>query len=125
MKSEPAKKTIETVDEFVKRKVLPEHQAIVAVIRKMMRELAPKTHEEIAYGIPVWKGNRILAVISPTKKDITFSFSRGSEIDDRHGLLRGVGKVSKHVKIKRLTDVNKTALRDYIRQAVKLDAAHK
>jgi uncharacterized protein YdhG (YjbR/CyaY superfamily) len=110
-----------TVDEFVKHKVLPEHQDIVAMIRQLMREMAPDAKELISYGIPAWKGKRILAVISPTKKDITFAFSRGAEFEDKYGLLQGVGRVSKHVTIKSLTDVNKTALRYYIKQALKYD----
>ena len=68
---------ISSVDEFVKSKVLPEFREIVELIRAYMRELAPGVQELISYGIPAYKGKRILAVISPTKKDITFSFSRG------------------------------------------------
>jgi hypothetical protein len=106
-----------TVDEFVKQKVLPEHQEIVALIRQLMREMAPDAKEGISYGIPVWKVKRI----SPTKKDITFAFSRGAEFEDRYGLLRGVGKVSKHIKIKSLEDANIDALRYYIKQALEFD----
>lgn len=99
-----------SVDEYVRTKIRPEQQDIVAMLRELMGELAPNAKEEISYGIPVWKGKRILAVISPTKKDITFAFSRGAEFEDKYGLLKGVGKVSKHVKIKDLKDVNKEAL---------------
>ncbi len=66
-------------------------------------------------------GQLWLAVISPTKKDITFAFSRGAEFEDKYGLLLGVGKVSEHVKIKNLKDANKGALRYYIKQALELD----
>ena len=86
-----------------------------------MREVAPQAEEEISYGIPAWKLQRIIAVVSPTKKDITFSFSRGAQFEDKYGLLRGVGKSSKHVKIKSLDAVNKEALRYYIGQALELD----
>ena len=86
-----------------------------------MREEAPDAKEEISYGIPSWKLQRIIAVISPTKRDITFSFSRGAQFEDKYGLLRGVGKSSKHVKIKNLDGVNKEALRYYIRQALELN----
>jgi hypothetical protein len=110
------------IDEFVKTKVLPEHQDIVAMLRELMRECAPNAKELISYGIPAWKGKRMLAVISPTKKDITFAFSRGAEFSDKYGLLQGVGKRSKHVKIKNLSAVNKDALRYYIKQALELDA---
>ena len=86
-----------------------------------MREEAPNAKEAISYGIPAWKLRRIIAVISPTKRDITFSFSRGAQFEDKYGLLRGVGKSSKHVKIKNLDGANKEALKYYIKQAIELD----
>lgn len=110
-----------TVDEFVKRRILPEFSYIVAMIRKLMREMAPSAREEIAYGIPVWKGNKIFAVLSPTKKDITISFTHGRSFKDKYGLLRGVGKVSQHIKFKRLEDVQKGILSYYVKQALAFD----
>jgi len=111
-----------TVDGFVKARVLPEFHPVVAMIRALMQECAPSAQEIISYGIPAYKANRIIAVISPTKKDITLAFSRGAEFKDKYGLLQGVGKVSKHVKLKKPADVNKDALRYYIKQALELDA---
>jgi hypothetical protein len=110
-----------TVDDFVRTRVLPELQPVVAMIRELMKECAPNVSEVISYGIPAYKANRILAVISPTRNDITFSFSRGAEFEDKYGLLQGVGKVSKHVKIKNLAVANKDALRYYIQQALEFD----
>ena len=110
-----------TVDEFVQAKVLPELRPVVALIRDLMKECAPEATELVSYGIPAYKVRRIIAVISPTKKDITFSFSRGGQFEDKYGLLRGVGKSSKHVKIKDLKSMNTEALRYYIRQAVEFD----
>lgn len=113
---------ITTVDEFIKYRVQPEHHEIVEKLRELMREVAPNAREVITYGILAWRGNLMLAVISPTKKDITFAFSKGAEFEDKYGLLKGVGKVSKHVKIKNLEDIDKAALEYYIQQALKLDA---
>ncbi|MEX2551598.1 MAG: DUF1801 domain-containing protein [Actinomycetota bacterium] len=110
-----------SVDEFVETRVLPELQPVVGMLRELMRECAPNARELISYGIPTYRGHRGLAVISPTKKDITFAFSRGAEFEDKYGLLTGVGKVSKNVKIKDLGTVNKEALRYYIKQALELD----
>ena len=111
-----------TVDEFVETKVLPEYRDIVSMLRELMREMAPDAKEMISYGIPAYKRKRIIAVISPTKKGITFAFSRGAEFEDKYGLLEGVGKVSKNVRIKSMDTVNKEALRYYIKQALKLDS---
>jgi len=109
-------------DGFIQARVLPEHRDTVARIRALMREIAPGVQEVIGYGIPAYKGKHILAVISPTKKDITFAFSRGAEFEDKYGLLRGVGKESKHVKIRDVKGVNEEALRYYIKQALELDS---
>lgn len=111
-----------TVDEFVQNRVLPEFTGIVELIRQDMREMAPDVQELISYGIPVLKRNRILAVISPTKKDITLSFSRGIEFEDKYALLKGVGKVSRHLKFKRVDEVRKDVLQYYIEQALDRDS---
>lgn len=112
------------VDAFVKRKVLPEHRAVVALVRKLMRDAAPNAIESIYYGIPMWRTpNQPIAWMNPTKKDITFGFTHGVELDDRYGLLRGRGKHARHVKLRTIEDANVPALRYYIRQAVKRDAS--
>jgi hypothetical protein len=111
-----------SIDEFVQTRVAPEYRDIVAALRALMRECAPQAREVISYGIPAFRANRILAVISPTKKGITFAFARGAEFEDRYGLLEGVGKVSKNVRIRSLQDLNPDALRYYIQQALELDA---
>lgn len=109
------------VDEFTQQKVLPQFHPVVSLIRQSMREYAPEAQEGISYGIPSYRINHIIAVISPTKKDITLSFSKGAAFEDRYHLLGGVGKVSKYVKLKAVDDVNLEALRYYIQQAVDLD----
>ncbi|MCL4507438.1 MAG: DUF1801 domain-containing protein [Chloroflexi bacterium] len=111
-----------TVDEFIQTKVLPQYHDIVAMIRQLMHEMAPDAIEAVSYGVPAYKRKRIFAVISPTKKDITLSFSRGAQFEDKYGLLKGVGKSSKHVKIKSLAGADQAALRYYIQQALELDA---
>ena len=87
-----------------------------------MKQCAPDAKEAIHYGILAWKQKRVLAVINPTQQHITFAFARGADFTDSYGLLRGVGKVSKHVKIKGVADINNTALRDYVRQAVEFES---
>ena len=111
-----------TVDEFVQARVLPELHPVVAMIRQLMKESAPQAEELVSYGIPAYKMKRIIAVISPTKQDITFSFSRGAQFADKYKLLKGIGKSSKHIKVKSVAEANQAALRYYIKQAVKFDA---
>jgi uncharacterized protein YdhG (YjbR/CyaY superfamily) len=85
-----------SVNDFVTTRVLPEFRPIVEKIREVMKECAPDAQEIVSYGIPAYRVNNIIAVISPTKKDITLAFSRGAEFEDKYGLLKGVGQVSKN-----------------------------
>lgn len=109
-----------TGDDFVRRKVSPEYRRTVAMIRRLMREAAPGAKEVMAYGTLGWKKKGIIAVINPTKKYVTVAFLHGAKFEDKYGMLEGIGKVQKLVKIK-YTDVNTNALRYYIKQAVKFD----
>ena|SRR4030066_894806 len=110
-----------TVDDFIASRVLPEFRPLVESIREVMKACAPQAREVISYGIPAYRVNKIIAVISPTKKDITLAFTRGAEFEDRYKLLRGVGKVSKNVKFKKVSQVDRDVLSYYIQQALELD----
>ncbi|MER5644310.1 DUF1801 domain-containing protein [Streptosporangium sp. NPDC002524] len=111
----------EAVDEFVETKVQPEHREIVETLRTLMKECAPDATEVISRGSPAWQGRKILAIVSVSKTHLTFAFTRGAEFEDSFGLLEGVGKTTRHVKLKKPETVNREALRDYARQAVRLD----
>lgn len=110
-----------TVDEFVKRKVAPELRPVVEAVRSVMKESAPDAKESINYGIPMYARKKPIAWISPGKTGISLGFREGARFDDRYGMLRGVGKHARNVRIRNLGEVNKTALRYYIKQALKLD----
>jgi hypothetical protein len=112
-----------TVDEFVETKVQPEHRPIVATVRALMSDTAPKAREAISYGMPTYGQNKPVAWINASKSGITFGFRQGAYFEDKYGLLRGVAKHARNVRMKTLDDVNKPALRYYIKQAVKLDRA--
>ncbi|MFI0424141.1 DUF1801 domain-containing protein [Spongiactinospora sp. 9N601] len=111
------------IEEYVQTKVQPQHRPLVATLRDLVREHAPQASEVIAYGSLAWKGTRNLAIISAAKTHLTLAFDRGAEFTDPHGLLKGVGKRTRHVKITKPEDIDPAALRDYITQAVALDSA--
>jgi hypothetical protein len=110
-----------TVDEFVEAKVLPEFRPVVAAIQSLMKEAAPNAKEMMSYGLPMYIQKLTIAWISPSKTGITFSFMRGAGFEDKYGLLRGGAKHARQVKLKSLDDVNKPALKYYIKQALKFD----
>jgi len=111
-----------TVDEFIKTRVLPQYQPIVSELRTLIRQMAPDAKEVMSYGIPNYRGNRALAVISPAKTHITLAFSRGADFEDKYGLLEGVGNVSKNLRFRDVKDINKEALQYYFQQALEFDS---
>ncbi|MFY9615487.1 MAG: DUF1801 domain-containing protein [Candidatus Dormiibacterota bacterium] len=112
-----------TVDEWVSATVLPEHLDTVAMLRALVRECASQSEEVVSYDMPVFKARQqIFAWIIQSKKDITFSFRAGTSIQDKFDLLRGSGKHARHVKLRRADSVDKDVLRNYIEQALEVDA---
>ncbi|MHB8613194.1 MAG: DUF1801 domain-containing protein [Candidatus Dormibacteraceae bacterium] len=109
------------VDKFVETRVQPEFRQVVAAIRSLMKECAPDAQEVISYGIPMYARNKPIAWINPSAAGVTLGFREGSRFEDRYQLLRGTGKHAKHVRLTNLADVDATALKYYINQAVKLD----
>ncbi|GIF48003.1 hypothetical protein DFJ67_7455 [Asanoa ferruginea] len=113
---------IKDIDEYVTRHLTEPQSSIVGAVRALMAAHAPGAHEVISRGSPAWEGKKMIAIISRSKTHITLAFARGAEFKDPHGLLDGVGKTTRHVKLKTVSDVEDARLVDYVRQAVALDA---
>jgi len=111
-----------TVDEFVEANVLPEYRGVVAELRALMRKEAPRAREAMSYGLPMYfQTKSAFAWISPNKKGISFGFREGVQLEDKYGLLRGKVKHARHIQMKDLAEVNKPALKYYVKQALKLE----
>jgi hypothetical protein len=109
------------VDEYVRARVAPEYQGIVARIRALMHELAPAARESMSYGMPTYKVKKIITYILPTKKDITFSFTYGAKFQDKYGFLKGSAKFARYLKFKTTAEIDEEVVRYYLRQALELD----
>ncbi len=88
-----------TVDEFVQKKVQPQYRDLVSELRVLLRKNMPGVEELISYGVPMYRYDKPVAWITPSKSGVSLGFRDGTAIED----------------------IDKTALRDYIKQAVKLD----
>ena len=113
------------VEAWVRARVSAAQAPILQRLRDLMQDAAPHATEEITYGILGWRVRKVIAVLNPTKRELTFSFAEGARMTDPRELLRGVGKRSKHVKVRSETDVDalEDALRDFVRQAVELETS--
>ncbi len=110
-----------TVDEYVAKKVPPQHRDLVNELRALLRKNMPGAEELISYGVPMYRYNKPIAWISPSKSGVSVGFRDGTSIEDKRGLLKGKGKGARNVQMRKVEDIDRAALRDYIKQAVKLD----
>ena len=61
--------------------------------------------------------------ISAYKKHVSLGFSQGVNLDDPNGLLKGTGKLQRHVKLKKPADLQNPALKEILIQAWSLQPA--
>jgi hypothetical protein len=119
------------IELFIETKVLPEYRAIVDKFRKLIKSEFPDLKEEMRggtekyYGIPVYRFNRIIITLSPTKKGVTFSFSDGKKFEDKYSLLEGEGNKTLNLRLSKVDDFQDEIFRYYIKQAIALDSLKK
>lgn len=112
-----------TVEEYI-ASLSAEQAAIVQALHAIVKKAAPKTEEAIKWAQPVYSHNGPMIFIKAHSKHVNFGFWRGAQMKDAKGLLTGDGDRMRHIKITALKDVNKTALADFVKQAVALNAKH-
>lgn len=110
-----------TVDALVEADADSALRPVIAAVRAEMRKAAPKVEEFVGYSMPMWRGNGHVAFMSSIRKDVKLGFVHGLRMQDRYKLLKGKGRVTRHLIFKTAEDVKPAVLRYYIRQAVALD----
>jgi hypothetical protein len=79
-------------------------------------------HSNIGYGVgPGYTG--LIFTVTPTKKHVTLGISHATRLPDPAGLLEGAGKVHRHVKLRRPTDLARPELRQLMLQAIDMRRA--
>jgi hypothetical protein len=94
---------------------------VVSELRKIVRAAAPKATESIKWAQPVYDYNGPFVWIKAHKSHVNIGFWRGAQLTDPKGLLEGDGDRMRHLKIASPEDINRTALKSFVREAVKLN----
>jgi hypothetical protein len=102
----------------------PKIQEIVRKSRHLLLEIIPNAVETsdkdgLGFGIaPGYKG--LIAVIAPYKNHVNLGIYDGASLPDPQGLLQGVGKRHRHVKITSQSDLEDPGLKKLIEAALEL-----
>lgn len=100
-------------------------------IRKLIQQADPDVVEEVKWrkpsnsmlGVPVWSHDGIICTGESYKNVVTLTFARGASLKDPSGLFNSSldGKVRRAIDIHEGEDVNKSAFKALVRQAVVLN----
>jgi hypothetical protein len=104
----------------------PDIQEITNKIRFLIHTTEPSVHEGWKWG-PAFEKSGLLFGLWGFQKHVSFVFYRGAEMSDKHQLFN-YGFDNAHnrmIKLTSLKDFNAKKFADYIKEAVKLDAAGK
>ena len=92
-------------------------------LREIVKEGAPHSAVGIKWAQPVWEWNGPMIWMKAYPKHVDIGFWRGTEMDDPKKVLTGDGERMRHIKISSVADIPADALRELVKQAVKLNTA--
>jgi hypothetical protein len=113
--------------EFLRR-YPPAIQSLTLGVRSVVHEEVAPCHEHLfnlprtvvlAYSATARMIADGVCVVTAWRQHVTLGFSRGVDLPDPAGLLRGAGKAMRHVRLTTLADLGRPEIRALLRQARK------
>lgn len=95
----------------------PLRYELVQKIRESIYAAVPQASERVLYGGFMFADAAQFCGVFAYTEHVTLEFGRGCDLDDPHRVLEGNGKLRRHIKIHRVTDLQTKHLSDYIAQA--------
>ena len=106
----------------------PAIQSLAVGLRKVILEEMAPCHEYIfamrSKVVLLYSATeRVIAdcicSIGVFSRHVTLAFHRGADLEDARGILQGKGKAMRHIRLNRLSELDRPELRAYLRQARK------
>lgn len=95
----------EQVTEYINN--APEdHKLIMQELRRLLHEAVPHVQESLKWSRPVFGTGKDFGYFLANKTYVTLGFNDAKKLDDPKGLLEGTGKDMRHIKIKKVADIN-------------------
>jgi hypothetical protein len=116
-----------TLDEFLQaypetiRALVMQTRALILRVMPDAIEMVDPPSKIVAYGFSRTYAGLVCA-IAPFAGHVNLMFSRGAQLADPHGLLKGAGKRARHLKITALEDLQHPAAQALLEEALRLHA---
>jgi hypothetical protein len=100
------------------------NQAIIRVLRRFVKRVAPGLSEAVKWGNGCWVGSGgPVAYVYSDKEYVQFGFFRGSSLKDPKSLLEGKGQYVRHIKVRGASAIDERAFGALLKQAAGSRAA--
>jgi hypothetical protein len=96
------------------------NQTLIRALRSFVRRTAPKLVESVKWGNGCWlKGKEPVAYVYSAPDHVQFGFFRGATLGDPKHLLQGKGAYVRHVKLRKVAEIDERAFGALLRQAAR------
>jgi hypothetical protein len=113
----PKMKAYASFDDYL-RDQSPRNQTIVRALRRFVRFAEPQLIESVKWGNGCWlAGTEPVAFVYADAACVQFGFLTGSSLVDPSGLLEGTGRYVRHIKVRKASDIDRSAFGALLRQA--------
>ena len=116
------KRTTEIVDAFIIG--LPNDiQEITIALMQIILNFSLELIEEFKWSMPNYSYNGLVCYLQTSKKHVNLGFHKGNELQskDTNKLLQGTGKTMRHIRIKKLDEIQSEIFSSLIKEAVALN----
>jgi hypothetical protein len=109
--------------EYIASRPSPQKE-ICQSLRRLILENFPQMTEEFKWGYPAYyyNGKRI-CILGGFKNHANIELFYGAHLEDTQGRVAGVGKSTRHIKLRSLEEVDAAYFIDLLRQSIALSEA--
>lgn len=98
------------------------NQKIIRALRSLVKRTSPGLVESVKWGNGCWLNGKVpTAYVYSDKGFVQFGFIRGSELEDPRGLLEGAGQFVRHIKVRKVADIDPASFGALLLQAARYD----
>lgn len=113
----PKMKSYASFDDYL-RDQRAKNQTIIRALRRFVKSAEPQLIESVKWGNGCWlAGTEPVAYVYSDVACVQFGFLTGSSLTDPSGLLEGTGRYVRHIKVRKVRDIDPPAFGALLRQA--------
>jgi hypothetical protein len=113
----PKMKAYANFDDYL-RDQSPRNRTIIRALRRFVKSAEPQLIESVKWGNGCWlAGTEPVAYVYSDVAWVQFGFLTGSSLTDPSGLLEGTGRYVRHIKVRKIGDIDRRAFGALLQQA--------